>query len=968
MKKSTHCSLILIAVISFLGTINSQAQFAFTNSNTLLPAASHSGCAVTVVDVNNDGLDDIVKMDQSTTLVIELQNRDGSFTHYNLGNITGNSKVWGMAVADVDHNGWKDVATGVNGAIYLVKLSWTGSTIAAVSTPLSGNYFVQNITFGDFNNDGWADLEVCDDNDYAKVYQNNSGTLTVTTTLINTNINAGSNYTNCGGNDPYDSGNYGSVWTDFDNDGDLDLYIAHCRQCTGSNTDQRRRDRLFVNNGSNVYTEQAQSYGIEVSDFKQTWTTSFGDIDNDGDLDIVMTNHGENGQILQNDGTGHFTDITATTGFTTPATDPIESYVEDFDNDGYIDILISGGGQPGSLSYFMYHNNGNSTFSLANLPFAATTNGMLSFATGDLNHDGKIDVFASYGDVYNTPTGTDDVLYLNSTSNSNHFITFALTGTVSNVGAIGARATIYGPWGQQIREVRAGESYGTSNSMQLHFGLGANTMVDSAVINWPSGLTTHFNVLNSDQFVTVVEGGCTITNNIIPGPYIFCTGQTLTLTANPGFITYSWSNGDATQATTISTAGMYNVMVTDINGCSNISPSVNVQLNPDETPTVTASGQVTFCEGGTVTLTSTPASSYLWSNGQTTQSIVVNQSGNYDLTIQGVCGAFTSSPVSVNVLAAPLPVGTGASGVGPTSLTLTATGDSLAWYDQQTGGTLLGTGASFSTPVISTTTTYWVENITSYAGATDYTGQTYHEGSLYSSGTTTNGTNDFDVTSASTLVSVKVYTDTPGNREIQLLNSSGTVIHSLLVNIPIDTSRITLNFPLTPGTGYQLTTNPAVNQTSLGTITPRLERSSLNVFYPYTINNLVSITGSNQGSSYYYYFYDWEVQEAPMLCHSARVPVIADIVTGISTVNGTSGMSIYPNPVNDKLNIKLLQPANGSLTIKISDLTGRIIQQKSFGENAEGGFEMNMKELAKGTYLVKVITDKDEVVQRIVVE
>src|SRR4030095_4258623 len=140
------------------------------------------------------------------------------------------------------------------------------------------------------------------------------------------------------------------------------MYIAHCRQSTGSNTDQRRRDRLFVNDGSNNYTENAQAFGIEVTDFKQTCTTSFGDIDNDGDLDIVMTNHGENGQILQNDGTGHYTDITGSTGFATPGTDPIESFVDDFDNDGFIDILISGGG--GGNSYFLYHNNGHSTLTL----------------------------------------------------------------------------------------------------------------------------------------------------------------------------------------------------------------------------------------------------------------------------------------------------------------------------------------------------------------------------------------------------------------------------------------------------------------------------------------------------------------------------------------------------------------------------------------------------------------------------
>jgi ASPIC/UnbV protein/type IX secretion system substrate protein/VCBS repeat protein/Ig-like domain-containing protein len=963
MKTTTFYRLLFIIVLCVSATLKTRAQFAFTNSNNLLTTASHSGCSVTVVDVNNDGLDDILKMEQSRTLVLELQNRDGHFTRTSLGTIPDNNEVWGMAAADVDHNGWKDVATG-SGSCYLYKLFYSAGNVTATITQLPQNYFVQNITFGDFNNDGWVDLEVCDDDDYAKVYVNNTGTLAVTTALIHTEINPGMTY----GGDPYDSGNYGSVWTDFDNDGDLDLYIAHCRQSTSSSSDQRRRDRLFVNDGNNVYSEQAQAYGIEVTNFKQTWTTSFGDIDNDGDLDIVMTNHGENGQILQNDGTGHFTDITATTGFTTPGTDPIESFVEDFDNDGYIDILISGGGP--NDSYFLYHNNGNSTFTLANAPIPSAGHEMLSFAAGDLNHDGRIDIFASYGNVYNNPTSTDDVLYLNTTNNTNHYITFALTGTVSNPGAVGARATIYGSWGKQIREVRAGESYGTCNSAQLHFGLGLNTVVDSAVISWPSGQTTTFNSLGADQFVTVVEGGCSITNNIIGGgPFILCTGQTLTLTANPGFATYQWSNGDLTQSTTISAAGVYNVLVTSANGCSGISPSVSVQVNPDETPTVSASGALEFCQGGSVMLTSTPASSYLWSNGETTQSISVNQSGSYSLTIQGICGPFSSVPVNVNVLAAPLPVATGASGVGPTALTLNATGNTLSWYDQQVGGTFLWTGTSYTTPVLTTTTTYWVENATSYPGPIDYTGQTYHTGASLYSGGTTNGSNDFNVTTACMLVSVKVYTDIPGNREIQLLNSSGTPVQSLLVNIPVDTSIVTLNFPLTPGTGYQLTTNDAVNITTLGTASPRLQRSNQNVMYPYQVNNILSIYGSNQGAGYYYYFYDWEVQEQSAVCVSDRVPVIAEILpTGISTINGNNALSIFPNPVNDVLNIKLPTAFAGSLIVKIADLTGRIVSDKLFTNPGSGNVKVSLKDLAKGAYIVKVIAGENEVVQRIVVE
>ena len=830
MKKSSLFQFIALAAFVCVG-YTAKAQFTFANSNNLIATATHSGCAVTVVDVNNDGLDDMLIMDQSTTLVLELQNQNGTYTRTSLGNISGGTRVWGMAAADVDHNGWKDVVTGTNGTLYLVKLFYNAGTVTSTTTVMNGSYFVQNVTFGDFNNDGWIDVTVCDDVDYSRTYMNDgagnlpilaksvtsmtigTGTQTFTiqtgltftagqTVLIgynganymtgtvtsytsgtgvmvanvtsvvgsgtfggwsvhpnvvfNLNINPGLTY----GGDPYDSGNYGSVWTDFDNDGDLDLYICHCRQSTNSNTDQRRRDRLFVNNGDNTYTEAAQSYGIEGVDFKQTWTTSLGDLDNDGDLDIVMTNHGENGQILQNNGSGHFTDITASSGFTTNV-DPIESVVEDFDNDGYLDILISGGGNAGNSPWIVYHNNGNSTFTMLNAPFPAAANGMLSFGAGDLNHDGKVDVYASYGNVYNTPTGTADVLYLNSTVNTNHFITFDLTGTVSNVGAIGARVTIYGPWGIQIREVRAGETYGTSNSMQLHFGLGAHTVVDSARINWPSHqFTNHFTNLAADQYVTVVEGGCTIVGNIIPGPYVLCTGQTRTLTATTGYSSYLWSDGSTTQSIIVSTTGTYNVMVTSAGGCTNISPSITIVLNPNETPTVTSTGSLTACSGS-LTLSSSAASSYTWSGPAgftaSTQSISPTTTGNYSVSIAGVCGTFTSTPTAVSILAAPAPTGTGASSPVPASLTLSASGSggALSWYNLSSGGTLLGTGASFTTPFINATTTYYVEEGTSYPGPNSHTGQMYHTGNSNYSGTlTTDGSVDFNVLSTCTLQTV----------------------------------------------------------------------------------------------------------------------------------------------------------------------------------------------------------------------
>jgi len=643
--------------------------------------------------------------------------------------------------------------------------------------------------------------------------------------------------------------------------------------------------------------------------------------------------------------TGNYTEA-LNTGIGNFNITPIESVMQDFDNDGYLDILIAG------TEWLYFHNNGNMTFTRRTGVFA--NNGMVSFSTGDLNHDGFVDIFASYGDIYQTPSNQfDDVLYLNE-RNANNFIAFTLEGTTSEKGAIGGRVTIYGPWGIQIREVRAGESYGTCNSSQLHFGLGANTQVDSAVVWFTSGTTTTLTNLAANQFVHVVENSCAITGNIISGNAIICTGQNTTLTAPAGFASYLWQDGSTTQSLTVNQPGSYNVMVTDASGCSAISANKIVELNPDETPTVSVNGELNFCQGESVTLTSTPASSYAWSNGSNTQSLVVTQTGSYSVAIQGVCGTFSSTSIVVDVLPAPTPVATGATGPNPSVLQLNATGSNLNWYDQQTGGTLVGTGNSFTTPLLVTSTTYWVDQTTLYPGPTAYTGIPAHSGTTYS-GTTTNGSLNFNVINPCTLVSVKVYTDTPGNREIQIRDAGNNVVQSLLVNIPIDTSRVTLNFPLTPGT-YSITTNATVNNTNFGFNTPRLRRNSSGVSYPYTINDLVSITGSNQGSGFYYYFYDWEVKGEDVSCVSARVPVLAEVTaTGVSE-NASNGFSVYPNPASDFV---MIDAGGKSITlVELTDLTGRLVRSLQFPKGNNSSIRLNLEGLASGQYQL-LLTQSD---------
>ncbi len=234
----------------------------------------------------------------------------------------------------------------------------------------------------------------------------------------------------------------------------------------------------------------------------------------------------------------------------------------------------------------------------------------------------------------------------------------------------------------------------------------------------------------------------------------------------------------------------------------------------------------------------------------------------YDWEIKTAPCVSPRSLVTATILAPP--IGTGASRCGTGTVTLNANGNNnLNWYDASSGGNLLGTGSSFTTPVITATTTYYVE--TNAVNPTQYVGpatNSFGNGANY----TGNQYLIFDCLSPFNLLSVKVYATGSGNRTIQLRNSSGTVLQSITANVPDGESRVTLNFPVTSGTQYQLGI----------TGTPNLFRNSDNTSYPYTIPGLVSITGSSASQSgYYYFFYDWEILQPG--CSTSRTPVIATV-------------------------------------------------------------------------------------------
>ncbi|WP_299272103.1 FG-GAP-like repeat-containing protein [uncultured Psychroserpens sp.] len=436
--------------------------------NTLSPARVNfvtqafpiGGYDLTVVDMNGDHLDDIVSA-SSTNVNIFYQQELGGFNEVNI--TTPNADflpTWSMAAADFDGNGHTDLLYGNGSGVTFMRANNTGTGF----TEISGAQYVfsQRSNFADINNDGNLDAFVCHDV-APNVYYINDG---------NGNLTF-----NQGGLGDYSSGgNYGSIWIDYDNDRDLDMFIAKC----GGETD-RRRNNMLTNNGDGTYTENSAALGLD--DPMQTWSSSWGDYDNDGDMDLFVGASSGSHKLMRNDGNGVFVDVTTAANVSSAPTGH-ENVSHDFDNDGFLDIACNG---------TIMYGKGDMTFEDLDPNQINYKNG--SF--GDLNNDGFLDTY------YN------GVIYWNGTT-SNNWIKINTVGTVSNIDGIGARVELYTSAGVQIRDVRSGEGFEYMSTINTHFGIGSLTTIDSVVIYWPSG---------------VID---TVTNPAINAPLEVVEGATLT--------------------------------------------------------------------------------------------------------------------------------------------------------------------------------------------------------------------------------------------------------------------------------------------------------------------------------------------------------------------------------------------------------------------------------------------------------
>ncbi|MFS4494148.1 Ig-like domain-containing protein [Maribacter sp. 2308TA10-17] len=628
---------------------------AFTDGTDLLAQNNYSGLPMGVIDMNGDGKDDIVQFNSAKNLRIQYQNDpDQQFTSYNHGQVSSNNQ-WGTAIADYDQNGYNDIMSG--GAYDNLKIisNNNGTNSYSQSILPYSNIFLQGANFADINNDGWADIFACHDDGQSRAYQNNqNGSFSFNAGLIGTATTPSSD----------NSGNYASMWMDYDNDGDLDLYISKCRGGVTSSSDPRRINMLWQNDGDNNFTEVAEQANLKIGD--QTWLSDFGDIDNDGDLDAIIINHGTGPNLMRNNGNGTFTEVTSGSGLL-PTLQPqdfygIQGFFKDFNNDGYIDLMVSGD------NHYIFYNNGDGTFQNASNPF--NSNQIQSFSVGDINHDGFLDIYAGYANGLNSPSSTRDRIWLNE-GNSNNYLNIQLKGTQSNINGIGARVEVYGAWGIQIRDVRSGEGYGLVNSFTQHFGIGVNTQIDKIIVRWPSGIVDEILNPSANQFLVIIENVSIPVTNVSVSPnsatIIEEDTQQLIATITPSNATddsVTWSSSDDSIAAvdtnglvTAVTEGTATITVTTTDGNFTATSLISVNALPVPVTGVNVNpNSATLIEGNSEQLTAVVSptnaddASVTWSSSDTSIATVTTgglvtgiSQGTATITASTADGNFTAT-------------------------------------------------------------------------------------------------------------------------------------------------------------------------------------------------------------------------------------------------------------------------------------------------------------------------------------
>ena len=298
---------------------------------------------------------------------------------------------------------------------------------------------------------------------------------------------------------------------------------------------------------------------------------------------------------------------------------------------------------------------------------------------------------------------------------------------------------------------------------------------------------------------------------------------------------------------------------------------VSLSLQSEETTSViNLEGNVDICEGESVELTANYGDSYLWSTGDTSQTITVSEPGEYTVLVNNSnCNtSYTSEPTNVseiNITTPSLLFPIDSACLGE-EVILELDAEDIYWYNQE--GDLVSIQNPYIMPVLEAD----LHLFASQRQSTLYNetfGESEHQGSNFYSGTSYNGYLIFNANTDFTLETVDVLTEHEGERLIELRSELGLLVYDTLVMITEDAT-LYLNWEIEAGNDYKIGTNTEINNANFDGNNPMLMRNNQGTSYPYSIQNIVEITDSEWGQDYYYYFYNWAISWMGNSCESAE--------------------------------------------------------------------------------------------------
>ncbi|MDZ4656126.1 MAG: FG-GAP-like repeat-containing protein [Bythopirellula sp.] len=482
---------------------------------------------------------------------------------------SGVVRTGGAAAGDYDNDGWVDLfVTRLNARPLLYRNLGNGTfQDVAVAAGFTTSLLANGTAWGDIDNDGDRDLYITSTGGTRFYMYVNDGNGHFTEQAVQRGADIGGAF------------RYGQSVTfgDYDSDGYLDIHTTDWGFDVSVSTSRLLHNQGASNpghfqdvtaaSGLDVY-RPSQYFGGGTDTIAYRHTSTFSDLDRDGDPDLAIASDFTTSQLFWNNGDGTFTDGTIAAGVGTD-TDGMGSTIGDFDGDGQLDWFITAlvdvpGQTEDHTGNRLYRNNGDGTFAdqSDHTNLGGVWDSGWSWGTTFLDHDNDrdLDLFITNGwnpgapfpdqshiyqndngvftdistaagvtdtgqgrgllsldydndgdlDVFIANHGGQPILYRNDGGNENDWLKIKVEGTASNRDGIGAFITVdpdSNVVGDEIvREINAGSNFLSQNELTAHFGLGANSgIIDSISVDWPSGWVQQLSNVSANQVLTLVE-------------------------------------------------------------------------------------------------------------------------------------------------------------------------------------------------------------------------------------------------------------------------------------------------------------------------------------------------------------------------------------------------------------------------------------------------------------------------------